>query len=128
MRFTIAIPEKISLNKVYAGVHWTKRRQWAEDMHWSVLNSRILPYSGPFPVDCRYHFHLHGKQLDSSNTAFLMKLVEDGLVQAGVIPDDTRQYVRWVSMTSSKAKASENQRVEVEFVDCNDFPVGTARE
>lgn len=115
VKFCIPIAEKVSLNKIYAGVHWRKRREWAEVMHWMVLSARILPYDGPFPVDCRYHFFLHGKQLDSSNCAFLAKLVEDGLVHAKVIPDDSRQYVRWVSVLSSQAKKTEEQRVEVEL-------------
>ena len=115
MKFTIAIPEKVSLNKIYAGVHWKQRREWAEDMHWAVMACRVPAYRGPFPIDCRYHFHLHGKQLDSSNCAFLAKLVEDGLVHAGVIPDDSRNYVRWFSVLSSQAKKTEEQRVEVEF-------------
>lgn len=84
-------------------------------MHWAVLEAKPQPYTGEFPVDCRYHFKLHGRQLDSSNTAFLMKLVEDGLVHACVLPDDCRQYVRWVSVLSSKAKKTEPQVVEVEL-------------
>lgn len=79
----------------------------------TVLVERLEPYSGPFPIDCYYHFKLHGKQLDSSNTAFLMKLVEDGLVRSGFIPDDSPKYVRWTACRSDKAKKGERQVVEV---------------
>jgi hypothetical protein len=115
VKFTIEIPEKISLNQIYAGVHWRKRQEWAEDMHWAVVAANLPPYGGPFPIDCRYRFKFHGKQLDSSNASFLMKLVEDGLVHAGVLPDDNRQYVRWVSVLSDQAKKTEAQGVEVEL-------------
>lgn len=84
-------------------------------MHIAVLASQIAPYSGSFPVDCRYHFKLKGPLLDSSNTSFLQKLVEDGLVQAGVLPEDNRKYVRWVSCLSDKAAKGEFDSVEVEI-------------
>ena len=115
VKITIPIPEKISSNKIYAGQHWTKRKRWADEMHLMVIASNIKPYTGPFPVDCSYHFKLKGKLLDSSNTIFMQKLVEDGLVRAGVLPDDSRTYVRWVGALSDKAAKGEDNIVTVEF-------------
>lgn len=86
-----------------------------EDMHIAVLAAKIAPYEGLFPIDCAYHFKLNGTLLDSSNTAFMQKLVEDGLVQAGIIPDDSRKYVRWVAKLSDKCAKGEYDSVEVTF-------------
>jgi Holliday junction resolvase RusA-like endonuclease len=37
----------------------------------------------------------------------MLKMVEDGLVHAGVLPDDTPQYVASITVTSVKDKADE---------------------
>ena len=113
VQFTITIPEKISLNKIYAGVHWSKRKEWKDDYYYAVLAAKIAPYSGQFPIHARYHFKLTGKALDASNCAFMVKCVEDALVSAGIIPDDTPKYIASVRLSSEKGKVDE---VEVEFI------------
>jgi len=105
---TIPLPEKISLNRIYAGVHWTKRKAWADSYHLAVLvaarQSQISAFSGPFPCRVEYRFKLKGKPLDASNLAFCAKLVEDGLVQCGIIPDDSPQYVKSVTLVTAKGE------------------------
>lgn len=100
MKFTINIPEKISLNKIYSGIHWRKRAAQATAFHWAVHRARISAYSGAFPCHIEYRFKLHGKRLDSSNLAYMTKLLEDGMVQCGVIPDDSPKYVASTTMVT----------------------------
>lgn len=107
MKLTIPIPDKVSLNAIYAGVHFRTRASHKEKYHWAVLASKPKPYTGDFPVQVAYHFRLHGRQLDISNHAYMLKMVEDGLVHAGVLPDDTPQYVASITVTSEKDKADE---------------------
>ncbi len=113
VKFVVPIPEKISLNKIYAGVHWTKRKQWKDDYYYAVVASKIAPYRGQFPFHAHYHFKLTGRALDATNCAFMVKCLEDALVAGGVVPDDTPQYVASVTLSSEKAKVDE---VEVEFM------------
>ncbi len=88
-----------SLNSVYAGVHWRKRKTWAEDGHLAVMaavrQARIKPVI--FPVHLTFTPYIKGRQYDVSNYALTAKIIEDGLVKEGILKADTPRYVR--SMT-----------------------------
>lgn len=108
MTLTIPLPTKISLNRIYAGVHWTQRKAWADSYHLAVLvaarQSQISAFSGPFPCRVEYRFKLRGKACDASNLAFMQKLCEDGLVACGILPDDSPQYVEAVTLVTGKGE------------------------
>jgi len=106
------IPEKVSLNKIYAGVHWATRKRWKEQYYIAVLSAKIDRYEGEYPIHAHYHFKLHGTQLDASNCAFMAKCVEDALVAASILPGDSPKVVASVTYSSEKAEADE---VDVEF-------------
>lgn len=111
MKLVIPIPEKVSLNKIHAGVHWTKRSKWRNDYHLAVRCSKPKKYTGSFPAIFHYHFKLKGRSLDSTNMAFMCKLVEDGLVESGVIPDDSQKYVYTHFPTYEKIKTGDEEVV-----------------
>lgn len=73
------------------------------------------PYTGNFPVHMHYHFRLHGTRLDISNHAYMLKMIEDGLVAGGVLPGDEPKYVAGISITSEKDQADE---VDVTITPC----------
>jgi hypothetical protein len=79
-----------------------------------VCASSTRPYAGSFPVAVHYHFRLHGKGLDISNHAYMVKMVEDALVSGGVLPGDTQKYVSKITITSEVIKDGYDE-VEVEF-------------
>lgn len=116
VRFTIPIPDKVSLNKIYSGIHFRTRSQHKTSFHFAVLAGKVAQYPGPFPVHMHYHFRLHGTRLDVSNHAYMLKMVEDGLVDAGVIPGDDPKYVAGITITSEKDQADE---VDVTIVAAN---------
>lgn len=107
MKFTLPIPEKVSLNKIYAGVHFRTRSEHKRQYHFAVLAGKPKPYTGTFPVHMSYHFRLHGTRLDTSNHAYMQKMVEDGLVAAGILPGDEPKYVGAITITGSKDEADE---------------------
>jgi len=115
VKLTIPVPDKVSLNAIYAGVHFRTRSKHKEKYHWAVLAGKPKPYTGDFPVHCHYHFRVHGTPLDQSNYGYMLKLVEDGLVQAGVLPGDDPKYVASLTITSEKDKADE---VDVTITPC----------
>lgn len=45
----------------------------------------------------------------------MLKMIEDGLVHAGIIPDDTPKYVAGITVTSEKSQADE---VDVTITPC----------
>ena len=104
MKFVIPIPEKISLNEIYGGIHYRKRSAQKDDFHLAVMSANPKPYTGDFPIHAHYHFKLRGRGYDISNHAYMTKLLEDGLVACGVIPDDTPKYINAITITAEKAK------------------------
>lgn len=113
MKLTIPIPEKISLNKIYSGIHYRTRSRHKDAYRLAVMVSQPKPYSGPFPVECHYHFRLNGSRLDVSNHAYMTKMIEDGLVACGVLPDDDQKYVASITTTAEYVPKGKGQN-EVE--------------
>lgn len=104
-----------SLNKSYAGRHWSKRKREADTIHqlvWvAVRNAKIKPIK-EFPVDIKITANYKYKhRRDSSNVSD--KELIDGLVMAGILPDDSTKFIRW-SATRAVIGA-ESDRVEIEI-------------
>lgn len=108
MTLTIPLPEKISLNSQLGRVHWTTRSRQNQAFQLAVLvaarQSQISAFPGPFPCHIEYRFKMRGRGLDSSNLAYMAKLVEDGLVHCGIIPDDSPKYVRSMTLVTEKGE------------------------
>jgi len=89
-----------SLNKIYAGVHWTVRRKDKNNMR--LLVRSIIGMKKPFknPVSIKMAFN---SGLDVSNHGYIFKLIEDALVKCGVIQNDSYKYVQCNIMTIQKS-------------------------
>ena len=95
----ITIKDKCpSWNKLYAGLHWTKRKKMADDIHelvyWAVYESKnkpkVLPYKNP--VFLEYEVRYKGKRRhDADNCA--VKMYCDGLVHSGILAEDDYEHV-----------------------------------
>lgn len=116
MKFSVTIPEKISLNKIYAGVHFRERMRHKEEYQWAVLEAKVPVWEGGFPVHIHYHFKLTGSRLDIDNHAYMEKMIADALVANGVLPDDTQEYIGAKTTTAEKLPKGESNRVEVTIV------------
>ena len=90
----------LSLNKIYAGVHWAKRKKDKDEI-WLLVRS-VVGIQKPLekPVKIKMSFN---SDLDVSNHGYLFKLIEDGLVKCGVIQNDSYKYVQCNIMTLQKA-------------------------
>ena len=113
IRYEILLPDKLSLNKWYAGTHWSKRRKMADEFHWVVAAMRKECDLKPrlFPVRMTYKFYFQGRALDTSNCAAMVKLLEDGFVKAGVLPGDGPAYVREITIINGGGGAGDNHVV-----------------
>lgn len=120
MKFTITIPEKISLNKIYAGVHFRERMIHKEAYYYAVQEVKIAAYSGLYPIHAHYHFKLRGSRLDIDNHVYMSKMVADSLVAAGVIPGDEQEYIGAMTITAEKIGKGEVDTVEVWFQSVTD--------
>jgi hypothetical protein len=100
---SIPIPEKISTNSIYAGKHWTFRKRYKEQWLWCVRSVKTaLQKVETYPVRLTMTFYLSGNVLDSSNTSYMGKMIEDALREIGVIADDTWKHVDSVTYKSRK--------------------------
>lgn len=85
-----------SLNAWYAGAHWNKRKKVADLWHTEVMlavrNMRTRLERFPVTITTRSFFR-HRRGRDTSNCFTANKLVEDGLVMAGILPGDEGEYV-----------------------------------
>lgn len=107
MKFTISYPKtksgmkefckQFGMNALYAGKHWSQRREDAEAVHTTVhaelLQQRIPKRMYRWPVKITFFWNDH---LDIDNHAYAGKLIIDGL-KGWLIQDDDRRYVREVS-------------------------------
>lgn len=94
MIIDIDLPLKISTNEIYGGKHWKKRKDDAEHFH-SLLyehKDEQIPDSD-FPVHLTFVFTFKGRALDWSNCSYMAKMLEDGMIHMGMIPNDSPKYV-----------------------------------
>ena len=95
------IPLKVTgeygLNKIYAGVHWSKRKKQAEYIHTLVraelMHQRIKRRIFERPVGLTFSYNA---RLDCSNYGYITKLIEDAL-KGYFIEDDSRKYVKSIT-------------------------------
>lgn len=95
------------LNKIYAGVHWTKRKKQAEYVHMltqqALRKAKICKgiYKEPVSITMRFN-----DRLDIDNHGYIVKLIIDGL-KGYLIADDTKQYVKRVTSEVYEGKDIE---------------------
>jgi hypothetical protein len=127
VKFVVPIPEKISLNKIYAGIHFRERMRHKDEYQMAVLASKIDRYEGLYPIHVKYHFKLTGSRLDIDNHVYMSKMTADALVACGVIGGDEQDFISAMTITAEKLKKGEDEVVEVEFIHtCNETASGPA--
>lgn len=97
LQFSVDLDEdlKMSLNKIWWGVHWwvrsTFRNVWHEEIYDIAKRNNFHPISDLIHIEYVYRFKT--RYLDTSNCAVMNKAIEDWLVEAWVLKDDTPQYI-----------------------------------
>jgi len=85
---------KQSTNKIYAGIHWTKRKELKNGFLGNV--ARVCKKLEPiecYPVQISYRFVFETKALDTLNCAYMAKCIEDALCSTRVLKDDDPAHV-----------------------------------
>lgn len=114
LRIVIPDHRPVSLNKYYAGMHWTKRKTLADEAH-MLVRAHTPPNVQPFvtPVDITVTAYFKNRPLDASNV--FAKVYEDGLI-GHVLVDDSPQYVRSVKTVSAMDKHAPRVVIDIEPV------------
>src|SRR3990167_1062360 len=85
---------KESTNKIYAGQHWAKRKEYKD--RFTGHAARFCKLAEPirtWPVSIRYRFVFETRALDTTNCSYLVKIAEDSLRAFQILPDDSPKYV-----------------------------------
>ena len=89
-----------STNVIYAGLHWAKRKKAKDDATVATLDAvreaGLAPVAGRVDLVFRPRLGKGVRRRDTSNASMTAKLLEDALVKAGVLSDDTEAHVRRV--------------------------------
>lgn len=89
-----------STNAIYAGMHWAKRKQAKDDACRATLaavrDAGLARVEGRVDLVFRPRLGKGARRRDTSNNSMSAKLIEDALVKAGVLADDTTDHVRRV--------------------------------
>lgn len=113
MIFEVTIPEKVSMNNIYSGMHWKKRKELADLYHNEFLELKRKVKVVKYPVVIHYNWHFIKNALDTLNCAFMSKMLEDGMVHVGILEDDSVKYVRRSILDSQKSNKYKHDTVVI---------------
>jgi len=94
VNWSCTIPDLPPSNNVYLRLHWAKQQRVKQDWErwiWALVNqskNRCPRPLGRVEIRAVCFFPLHRRRDRDNFTATLAKFVQDGLVKAGIIPDD----------------------------------------
>tara|TARA_B110000285_G_scaffold105559_1_gene120199 strand:- start:1963 stop:2349 length:387 start_codon:yes stop_codon:yes gene_type:complete len=90
------LPKPPSLNKIYAGGHWGKRKKLKDEYKKHCL--KALAEFDSFTCD-GIELHIsYNSRLDIDNGILVSKFLADTLVSEGIIPDDNPKYYKRVTL------------------------------
>jgi len=105
---TLTVPGKPpSLNDLYSGQHWSKRKKVRDEWHERVamLAPDVTVTDYPVSVECEVRFSDGRAQYDTDNCIVACKLITDGLEEAGVLAGDAPKHVQSVTLRSVRHDA-----------------------
>lgn len=105
---------RLSLNGIYGGSHWSKRKMQANEIHEMVKLTLLTQKveNSPFkePVNIIFNWN---SRLDLDNHGYLAKLIIDGL-KGSLIHDDTKKYIHSITHEYWHGKGVKVRIQEVE--------------
>lgn len=98
----IPLPYKVSTNRIYMGIHWATRKKYKDLMRWAFVPfiSSLAPIK---EGKITFEFGFKNKPLDCSNCSFMAKMMEDVLVEHQILKDDSPNYVKEITLKSTKS-------------------------
>jgi len=99
-----------SLNQFYAGVHWSKRKDWMAIWHglWrAALQEAHVPRPLNAPVTLSVTEYCKSHLRDCDNAVIAAKGLGDALVQYGYLPDDGPEFISCVILKSCKGESNK---------------------
>jgi len=91
--------KKHSLNEIYAGKHWMKRKRIKDSYKILIKNQFKHTFSKSKIYEVSYEFVFQANPLDASNTVYMLKMIEDILFES-----DGYKIVSNLNIKSRKGK------------------------
>lgn len=117
MKFTIP-GEMHTLNEYVASISHNRyaggamKKAETERVFWACREYKLTVRTKPVYITFKWYMKNHKKDID--NVAFAKKFILDGMVQAGVLYNDTQEWVK--GFTDEFFVDKDNPRVEVSVV------------
>lgn len=109
MKITLTDLPKVSTNKIYAGVHWKKRKEIKDNYKLIVKNQFKSVLSKDKSYIVNYIFTFKNKPLDAMNCTYMAKMIEDIIFE-----DDKHDIITHFSIESIKG---EKDSVLIEIIE-----------
>jgi len=107
---------KVSTNKIYAWMHWRQRKKIADYYHNISRDDCIELWHIDWKVDLDFKYYWRSRYLDSSNTSFISKTIEDSLVKNKLLTDDSNSYIWKVTYESILIDPKERKKQEWDYL------------
>ena len=124
--FTIPLTAiKFSTNKLYAGVHWTQRKEYKDSTALivrSCLRKQNVAKIDSYPVEILYRFIFETRVLDTLNTAGMAKCIEDSFRSFGLLADDDPRYVTRSILEVVARKTASKQKEDIVEIEITSLP------
>lgn len=94
---------------------WSGNTIKQEETHrvaWEARLARLKPVQA-YPVKITYRWYSPDQRKDTDNVAFSKKFINDGLVEAGILENDSRKFI--AGFTDEFYIDKKNPRVEIEI-------------
>lgn len=116
LRYDLPKQFKVSTNKIYSWIHWTKRKKITDYFHNLVKQDCQELKQVTEKVNLRFEFYFKSRYLDSSNCSFMWKCLEDWLVNNWLIKNDTNKYIKEVTYVSVVIDPKERKKLESDYI------------
>lgn len=94
---SLKINSKLSLNRIYGGIHWGIRKKQSQKIHEAVrlsLQAQNIPKElFKSPVDIVFRWN---SKLDLDNHGYVAKLIIDGM-KGYLLKDDSKKYINSIT-------------------------------
>lgn len=112
---TITLGQPPSLNKFYAGKHWTYRKRLGDD--YKKLVKAALAEFDKFTI-CDFSLSIrYNSRYDCDNSILCSKFVADALVEEGFVADDSPKYYKSLRISYDQTLPKGTYVVKVKYND-----------
>ena len=106
-----------TLNEIYSGMDWRKRKRIADAGHLACIVARKIPeFTAPVSLTFVPIIKKGERSLDCSNYAFSAKVIEDGLVKYNVLGGDSNKHVQGFTILPPIRTGEFGMRVIIEEI------------